>query len=256
MPPPFFSTLLLYSILFLALCCLFADADADLYLDSSAAADYYYAPPPPPPSTNLLAFNDPNLDFSTPTTTTTTTTGTDTTAFGNGLQSSSQQQQLPEQEQANAYDDGGWSISSSSASTGTLLLSSDECDKVQKNNGGQSKRRRRRQSRNCPNPYLKTPSSPANSVKTREGDEDDNGRTQRESGQAPTMAIPGLLLQTKPQPNLSVCPEVERPIPVCSHDDAKVAMGDSWLIRQCRPCKRNLLSLFFTSFSRKKYNKT
>lgn len=195
MPPPFISSLLLYSILFLTVYCLFTDADVDL--DSSQqqapAADYA----PPPPSTNFIASNNPNLDFST-----------------------------------NAYDDG-------SASTGPLLLSSDECDNIQ-DSGGQKKRKKKRQLRNCPNPYLKTPNSPANSVKTREGaaDDDENSWTQRGgNGQASPMAIPGLLLQTKPQPNLSLCPDVERPIPVCGRDDSKIPMGDSWLIQKCRPCK-------------------
>lgn len=229
MPPP-----LLYPILFLTVCCLSADADTNL--DSSQqqppTTDYYYAPPP----TNLLANNILNSDFSTPTTSTDTTFGIN----NSDLQSSSQQQ--PPEQQVNA-DDG--SPIAPPSSTGPLLLSSDdECDQIQNSGGnlpkagGQRKRKRKRQSQNCPNPYSKTPNSQANSVWTREGDDDDNGRTHGgEDGQAPTIAIPGLLLQTKPQPNLGLCPDVERPIPVCARDDTKVPMGDSWLIPKCRPCK-------------------
>ena len=234
MPPP-----LLYPILFLTVCCLSADADTNL--DSSQqqppTTDYYYAPSP----TNLLANNILNSDFSTPTTSTDTTFGIN----DSDLQSSSQQQQPPEQ-QVNA--DVGSPIAPPSGTWPLLLSSDDECDQIQNSGGnlpkagGQRKRKRKRQSQNCPNPYSETPNSQANSVWTREGDDDDHGRTHGgEDGQAPSIAIPGLLLQTKPQPNLSLCPDVERPIPVCARDDTKVPMGDSWLIQKCRPCKR----LFF-----------
>lgn len=239
MPPRFVSTILLSSILFLAV-------SADVNLDSSsqqqpptAAADFYSSPPPPPPPppTNFLATNNPNLDFSTPAT---TTTNTDTTTtFGinnNDLQSSSQQQ-------VDAYDESRFAWPSSSATEGPLLLSSNECDKIQNGggnpangaSGGQRRRRRRnekRQSRNCPNPYIQTPNSPVNTVRIKESSDDDDsggGQTQR--------AADGLLLQAKPKKDLSLCPNLERPFPVCARDDACFPMGDSWLISKGRPCK-------------------
>lgn len=233
MPPRFISSILLYSILFLLV-------SADVNLDSSqqqppaATADYSGVPPPP---TNFLATNNPNWDFSTDTTTT----------FGindNDVQSSSQQQQLPEP-QADAYDGSTFASPSSSSTTGgPLLLSSGECDKIQNGggnhangaSGGQRRRRRtnkKRQLRNCPNSYLQNPNPPTNSVRIKESSDDDD----TSDGGQTLRAGDGLLIQTKPKPNLNLCPNLERPFPVCARDDASFPMGDSWLISKGRPCK-------------------
>lgn len=250
MPSPFILSLLLYSILFLKVCCIPTDAGADASadLDSSSPQqqppavdfDYNYSP-----STNFLASNNANLDSTTLASITDTTYGINNNDLG-----SSSQQELPE-EQVNVADDNGDDDGFGSrfkppSSTGPLLLlSSDGCEKSQNGDVRQPnarrahrKRKDKRQLRNCPNPYLTNPIPPANSIKTQENDDEDYGRTMRgEGGRAPTMAIPGLILQQKPEPNLSLCPDVERPIPVCAREDIKVPMGDSFLIPKCHACK-------------------
>lgn len=236
MPSPFISSLFLYSILFLTVCCLPTDPDASAGLDSSPqqqppAVDYHYNDLP---STNFLAINNLNLDSTAPTISTDTTVAIN----NNGLGSSSQQE-LPEQ-QANGADDGfGLQFTSPSSTGPLLLLSSNECDKSQNGDGrhpndrAHQKRKKKRQLLNCPNPYLTTPNSPANSIKTLESGDDDNGRTQRGGVDQAT----GLIIQKKPEPNLGLCPDVERPIPVCGREDSKVPMGDSFLLPKCRACK-------------------
>lgn len=242
MPSPFIPSLLLYSILFLTVCCLPTDPDASANLDSSPqqqppAVDYHYNDLP---STNFLATNNLNLDPTAP------TISTDTTyAINNNDLGSSSQQELPEQQANGAAADGfGLRFTSPSSTGPLLLLSSNECDKSQNGDGrhpidrAHLKMKKKRQLLNCPNPYLTTPNSPANSIKTLESGDEDNGRTQRGGvDQAPAMAIPGLIIQKKPEPNLSLCPDVERPIPVCGREDSKVPMGDSFLLPKCRPCK-------------------
>lgn len=224
------------------MCCLPTDEDASADLNSSPqqqppAVDYDYYDPLS--STNFLASNNPNLDS-----TTTPTSSTDTT-YGinnNDFDSSSSQQELPEEQQAN--DGFGLRFTPPSSTGPLLLLSSDECDKSQTSGGNHpnasanKKRKKKRQLQNCPNPYLTSPNPPANSIKTMGSDDEDSRRTQSGADvQAPVIAIPGLTLQKKPEPNLSLCPDVERPIPVCARADTRVPMGDSFLIPQCHACK-------------------
>ena len=243
MPSPLISILLLYSTLFLTVRCLLTDENASADLDSSQqqppAVDYNYYDSPP---TNFPASNNPNLDSPT-----TPTSSTDTTFGINNydLDSSSSQRELPEQEANDRDDDGfGSRFTTPSSAEPPLLLSSDECDKSQDSGGrhpnarANKKRMRKRQLRNCPSPYLTSPNPPANSIKTLESGHEDSGQVQSgKTGQVPTMAIPGLILQEKPLPNLNLCPEVERPIPVCGREDTKIPMGDSFLIPKCHACK-------------------
>lgn len=236
MPSPLISILLLFSTLILTVRCLLTNENASADLDSSQqppAVDYNFYDSP---ATNFLASNNPNLDS-----TTTPTSSTDTT-FGinnKDLDSSSSQQELPEQDADDSRDDGfGTRITTPSSAEPPLLLSSDECDKSQDSGGrhpntrANKKRMRKRQLRNCPNPNLTSPNQ-AQSGKT---------------GQLPTMAIPGLILQEKPLPNLSLCPEVERPIPVCGREDTKIPMGDSFLIPNCHACKFYIYIFFRDNF--------
>ncbi len=253
MPSPFIPRLLLYSILFLKVCCIPTDTDADAGVDLNSSSPRQQQPPAvdfdynDSPSTSFLASNNANLDSTTTASITDTTYGIN----NNDLGSSTSQQELPEQQVNSADDDNGdddgfGSRFTPPSSTGPLLLlSSDECDKSQTGDGrhpnarrAHRKRKNKRQLRNCPNPYLTRPTPAANSIKTLENDDEGNGRTMRgEGGQAPNMAIPGLILQEKPEPNLSLCPDVERPIPVCAREDSKVPMGDSFLIPKCHACK-------------------
>lgn len=239
MPSPFISSLFLYSILFLKVCCIPTDtaADASAAWDSSSpqqqpsTVDFGYYDSP---SANFLASNNANLDSTTPASITDNTFGISIGDLGSSSSSSSQQD-LP----GNPANGAG----------PPLLLSSDECDKSQNgdgwhpNAGTNRKRKNKRQLRNCPNPYLTRPNpgsqTNTNSIKTLENGDEDSGRTIGGGGatEAPTMAIPGLVLQQKPQPNLSLCPDVQRPIPVCAREDIKVPMGDSFLIPKCRACK-------------------
>lgn len=245
----FISILLVYSILFLRVCCFPTDVDASADFDSSPqqqppAVDYddYDSP-----STSFFASNNPNSDSAIPTSTTDTTYGIN----NNDLDSSSSQPEPSEQQANGAIRDGFGPSSTLPNSTGPLLLvSNGDCDNSE-NSGGKDpnarankNRKKKRQLRNCPNPYLTSPNPQTNSIKTLESDDENTGRTQSgEDVQAPAMAIPGLIIQKKPEPNLSLCPDVERPIPVCGREDTKVPMGDSFLLPKCRACK-----LFFNFF--------
>ena len=258
MPSPFISSLLLYSILFLKVCCMPTDTavDASTALDSSLpqqqppAVDFGYYDSP---SANFLASNNVNLDSTPPASSTDTTFGISIDDFG----ISSSQQDLPGNPANGVVDDGsgsGFTLPTSSTGPPPLLLSSDECDKSQsgdgwhpKNSGANRKRKNKRQLRNCPNPYLTRPNPQpnTNSIKTLENGDEDSGRTMGGGGAsvAPTIAIPGLTLQRGPQPNLSLCPDMQRPIPVCAQGDISVPMGDSFLIPKCHACK-----FFFLAF--------
>lgn len=254
MPSPFISSLL-YSILFLKVCCIPTDtaADASAALDSSSpqqqppAVDFGYYDSP---SANFLASNNVNLDSTPPASSKDTTFGISIDDFG----SSSSQQDLPGNPANGVVDDGsGSGFTLPTSSTGPpLLLSSDECDKSQnRNSGANRKRKNKRQLQNCPNPYLTRPNphtqpnTNTNSIKTLENGDEDSGRTMGGGATvAPTIAIPGLTLQRGPQPNLSLCPDIQRPIPVCAREDILVPMGDSFLIPKCHACK-----VFFFFFS-------